>query len=141
MKRDDLNSVTLYLLDTNVLSDVIKNPSGKIADRMKSMPSASLITSVVVGCELNFGAEKKGSKALRERVTALLKTIPVLPIGGDEFCQLYAKTRAEMEKRGTIISAHDLLIACQSLLLNAILVTQNVREFSRVPGLKIQSWS
>ncbi len=141
MKRDDQRTPALYLLDTNILSEVIKHPSGETATRLKMLPHESIVTSVVVSCELMFGAEKKGSATLKQRVNALLRAIVVLPLAGPEFSEVYSKTRVAMEKKGDVISAHDLLIACQALSVNATVVTRNIREFSRVPGLRVQSWS
>lgn len=129
----------LLLLDTNVLSAAIKNPSGKIAFRLRETPNELIATSIIVSCELRFGAEKKGSLRLAEKVDALLKMMHVLPLGAG-VDRVYAKTRAAMEQRGHSISAHDLLIASQAIFYDATLVTENQREFSRVPELKLESW-
>ena len=140
MKREDPTKSTLFLLDTNVLSAAIRDPNGKIARRLRHTPKAQLATSIIVSCEMKFGALKRGATVLQERVDAILETLPVHPIDqGIE--DTYARTRTEMEKHGHGISAHDLLIACQALLLNATLVTENVRELARVPGLSVESWS
>ena len=139
MQREDRVSKKIYLLDTNVLSTVIKNPSGKIAMRLRKTPKESLVTSIIVSCELLFGAEKKGSREMLQRVQAILETLPILSIGSG--CDhIYAKTRAQMERHGHGISANDLLIACQAIQIRATLVTENFRELSRVPNLKVESW-
>lgn len=129
----------LFLLDTNVLSALIKDPRGIIASRLREIPNELIATSIIVSCELRFGAEKKSSPRLAEKADALLKMMHVLPIGSG-VDRIYAKTRAAMEQRGHGISAHDLLIASQAIFYGATLVTENQREFSRVPDLKMESW-
>ncbi len=128
-----------YLLDTNILSDVIKNPRGIAANRMAALNKEMLNTSIIVASEMRYGIEKKNSHILTDRVNILLQTIHVLPfdIDADRF---YGKIRVSLEQQGKMIGANDLLIAAHALSINAILVTDNIREFQRIDGLKIENW-
>ena len=129
----------LYLLDTNILSDVIRNPHGACSERMQSEPAGSLCTSILVAAELRFGIAKKGAPKLTRRVDQLLDALNVLPLalGADSH---YANLRCELERHGMPIGANDMLIAAHALALEAILVTDNTAEFARVANLKIQNW-
>jgi tRNA(fMet)-specific endonuclease VapC len=128
-----------YLLDTNILSDLIKRPQGACARRIGLVGEASICTSVVAAAELRFGAAKKGSPLLASKVNALLSTFEALPLT-QPVDDVYAQTRAQMERAGAIIGAHDLLIASHALAEELVLVTDNDKEFSRVPNLKIENW-
>jgi len=128
-----------YMLDTNVLSDVLKNPQGKAAERIRSLAPKSVYTSTVVAGELCYGVEKKSSATLRTRVTQFLHHVPVLPL--DAVCaDTYGKIRAELEGKGLPIGANDLWIAAHALTLAMVLVTHNTKEFSRVRGLHVENW-
>ena len=128
-----------YLLDTNVLSSLLKQPSGTVASKIHLVGEDAICTSIVVACELRYGAMKKGSSTLTDKVKHLLSAIDVLPLdeGADE---KYAELRTALEKAGTPIGANDYLIAAQALALELTLVTDNVGEFSRVPGLRVENW-
>jgi tRNA(fMet)-specific endonuclease VapC len=133
---------TRYLLDTNILSDVLKNPAGRTAQKISSLPHDerdSLATSIIVAAELRYGVAKSGSPTLAARVDQLLSAIDILPLEpkADEY---YGRVRSQLEKAGTVIGGNDLLIAAQVLSIDAVLVTDNVREFKRIKGLRIESW-
>jgi tRNA(fMet)-specific endonuclease VapC len=128
-----------YLLDTNIISDAIRNTRGACATRIGQVDSEDLCTSIVVAAELRFGAEKKGSRELTERIERALSGLPVKPLGGDAD-DWYGKLRADLERRGQLIGANDMLIAAHALAMDAVLVTDNVAEFSRIPGLAIENW-
>jgi len=128
-----------YMLDTNILSDLVKHPSGKAAQRVRQLPPGVLCTTVIVAGELRYGAIKKASAPLAQRVDLLLKDVPVLPM--ETVCSVvYGKTRANLEERGLPIGANDLWIAAHALSLDLKLVTRNVREFSRIEGLVVENW-
>lgn len=131
--------ISRYLLDTNMLSDVIKNPQGHVARRIVAMDSDTILTSIVVASEMRYGVEKKQSSVLAERVDLLLQAICVMPLDRDAD-RYYGYIRLDLERKGKIIGANDLLIAAHALSLDAILVTDNRREFERVDGLKIENW-
>ena len=131
-----------YLLDTNILSDLLKNPAGRSAQKLKALPLEErdlAATSIVVAAELRYGAAKSGSPILSERIEKLLKSIEILPLA-DGADQHYGRIRSELEKGGIVIGANDLLIAAHALALNTVLVTDNVREFKRVKGLRLENW-
>jgi tRNA(fMet)-specific endonuclease VapC len=128
-----------YLLDTNILSDLVRNPGGKVANRLAVIGEAAACTSIVVACELRYGASKKGSPPLLERIGLLLATLEVLPLdpGAD---RTYAEIRLHLERIGKPIGPNDLLIAAHALALDLTLVTAKVEEFRRVPGLPVENW-
>ena len=129
----------VWMLDTNTLSDLIRNPNGAIAQRLRSTEPEALCTSIVVACELRFGAKRKGSDALTNRVEQLLASLLVLPLD-EPVDQHYADIRAALERAGTPIGNHDLFIAAHARSQGMTLVTHNVREFERVPGLRVEDW-
>ena len=128
-----------YLLDTNILSDLVRQPQGQVAMRIQAVGDDRLCTSIIVAAELRYGALKKGSARLSAQVETVLGALDVLPLEAptDVF---YASTRAKLELSGTPIGGNDLLIAAQALALGCTVVTDNEREFRRVPGLLVENW-
>src|SRR6185437_9063906 len=128
-----------YLLDTNILSELIKQPSGLLAQRITQLDNDSFCTSIIVACELRYGAFKKNSPHLLEKVELLLANMVIAPLG-DDVDHCYAELRVSLEKQGHPIGANDMLIAAHALALNATLITANEREFLRVPTLSVENW-
>lgn len=128
-----------YLLDTNILSDLLRNPAGRAARRLAVVGEVVVCTSIVVACELRYGAAKKGSPQLSERVETLLESLEVLPLDKDADCR-YAEIRSHLDRLGQPIGPNDLLIAAHALALDLIVVTDNIEEFGRVPGLSTENW-
>ena len=128
-----------YLLDTNILSDLIRHPGGLVARHVEAVGSKEIFTSIIVAAELRYGCAKKGSSQLLARVQGLLETIPVLSLDMPTDAQ-YGLIRAELEAAGQPIGMNDLLIASHALALGLTLVTDNTGEFSRVRGLKVENW-
>jgi tRNA(fMet)-specific endonuclease VapC len=128
-----------YLLDTNVLSAVVKQPRRELARRIAAMNRGEYCTSIVVACELRYGVRKKGSQGLTAKVEQLLASIDVLPLeaGVDHH---YAEMRVALERIGQPIGHNDLFIAAHARALGLTLVTDNMREFSRVPSLAVENW-
>ena len=128
-----------YLLDTNILSDLVRNPQGSIYQTIATIGEDQICTSIIVACELRFGAEKSSSVRLKQQVEVILNALPILPLtcSADRH---YAEIRSHLEKAGTPIGPNDLLIAAHSIALDLTLVTDNIREFSRVPNLKLENW-
>jgi tRNA(fMet)-specific endonuclease VapC len=128
-----------YLLDTNIVSALVRDPHGAVTRRIARVGEDKVCTSIVVACELRFGALKRGSARLSEQVAAVLDALAVLPldIGVDH---RYAEIRSTLERAGTPIGANDTLIAAHAAFLGLTLVTDNVREFARAPGLLVTSW-
>ena len=131
--------MTHYLLDTNIVSDLVRNPQGQIAAHIRKAGEHRVRTSIIVAAELRFGAEKKGSERLTAQLEAVLSVLEVLSfeVPAD---RLYGRVRAELEVSGKPIGSNDLLIAAHALSLGHTLVTDNMREFSSVRGLKIENW-
>lgn len=129
----------VWMLDTNILSDLIRNPQGPLTHRLATVQPDAVCTSVVVACELRYGSQRKGSAKLVQRVAQLLDRLPVLPL--DEPADThYADIRVALERLGIPIGSHDLFIAAHARSRGLTLVTHNVREFARVPGLRVENW-
>jgi len=129
----------LYLLDTNILSHLVRQPQGPVADRIADVGEANVLTSVIVACELRYGAAKRGSRKLTRQVEAVLTAMTIRPLESD-IERVYASIRVALERKGTPIGAHDMLIAAHARAIEAVCVTDNVAEFRRVPALKIENW-
>ena len=128
-----------YLLDTNVLSDLIRHPQGTVATRISSAGEGDVCTSIVVAAELRFGAKKSESPTLADRVNLILSAVNVLPLESPAD-RHYGEIRQHLTRRGTPIGPNDLLIAAHALALDLTVVTANASEFSRVPGLRVDNW-
>ena len=128
-----------WMLDTDTLSDLIKNPRGAVAGHLALVDPDSVCTSIVVACELRFGAQRKASPLLSGKVDDLLSCVPVLALDG-AVDHHYADIRLTLERAGTPIGSHDLFIAAHARSLGLVVVTHNVREFQRVPGLAVEDW-
>ena len=137
--RSRCDVATLYLLDTNTLSDLIRQPQGRVADRIEEVGEEHVFTSVIVACELRYGAANKGSRRLTKQIEAVLSALTIRPLESDVE-PIYAAIRVGLEKKGTPIGAHDMLIAAHARALDAVCVTDNVAEFRRVPTLKVENW-
>ena len=128
-----------YLLDTNIVSDLVRNPAGRAAGHIARIGEDAVCTSIVVAAELRYGAAKKGSRRLSRQLDAILERLEMLP-WEQPADSVYAALRVNLEKRGNIIGANDLLIAAHTMALGYTLVTDNEREFSRVASLTIENW-
>ena len=128
-----------YLLNTNILSELIRNPQGTVTQRLATLAPEAICTSIVVACELRYEAAKRRLPALTQRVESLLESVLVIPFEADAD-RHYAAIRDSLERAGRIIGGNDLLIAAHCLALGATLVTHNLREFERVPGLSVEDW-
>lgn len=128
-----------YLLDTNILAHLVRNPRGVVRERIAAVGADQVATSVIVAAELRFGAAKLGSPRLSDQLDAILGAVTILPIEAP-MDHAYGSLRAELEQRGTPIGANDLLIAAQAFTLGSVLVTDNLREFSRIKQLQLENW-
>ncbi len=128
-----------YLLDTNILSDLIRRPRSVVLDRMAAVGDGAVYTSVVVAAELRFGVAKAGSGRFGREVEERLRRLEVVPFAPPADV-IYGDLRADLERRGTPIGSNDLWIAAQALHDGSVLVTDNEREFGRVPDLRIENW-
>ena len=128
-----------YLLDTNIVSDLVRNPHGVVTQHIRKVGEAQVCTSIVVAAELRYGSAKKGSPRLTAQLAAVLSALEVLPFAAPADNR-YGLLRARLEQSGKPIGANDLLIAAQAVALGHVLVTDNEREFSRVDGLRWENW-
>ena len=120
-----------YLLDTNILSHLIRNPSGPVFEYLESILTSTACTSIIVSAKIQYGLRKSGSEKLRNQADKVLeKTVD----------NHYGEIRTFLKRTGTPIGGNDLFIAAHALALDLILVTANVREFSCVPKLRLENW-
>ena len=129
----------LYLLDTDVISDMVRNPRGSAATALSERCDAEVATSVIVAGELRYGCHKKGSHRLTERVEALLSEINVLSVDAETAAEC-ERIRAHLEARGQMLGGNDLWIAAHAISREAVMVSGNSREFKRVPELQMEDW-
>ena len=128
-----------YLLDTNAISDLVRNPAGAIAQRVREHGEAQVCTSIIVAAELRYGAAKKGSERLTRQLEAVLDAIAILPFESPAD-EAYGLIRAALEAAGRPIGGNDLLIAAHALSLGLTVVTDNEREFGRIEELPVENW-
>ena len=131
--------MTRYMLDTNIISDLIRNPQGKAAKRIAKVGENNVCTSIIVAAELRYGCAKSGSERLLKAVEDLLGEIDVLPLDVPADAE-YGGLRAELEAAGKPIGGNDLLIAAHAYATGATIVTANTDEFKRIRGLKVENW-
>jgi tRNA(fMet)-specific endonuclease VapC len=128
-----------YLLDTSILSDAMWNRDGPVVKKIARVGQDQVCTSIIVASEMRYGAANRGSSRVARRVSELLSTIDVLALE-PPVDRVYGDLRVTLERAGRIIGPNDLLIAAQAIALGMTLVTDNEREFSRVPGLRLENW-
>ena len=127
------------MLDTNIISDLIKNPQGGAAKRIAKAGEDNICTSIIVAAELRYGCAKSGSERLLKAVEDLLGEIAVLPFDVPADAE-YDGIRSELEAAGKPIGSNDLLIAAHAYATGATIVTANADEFKRIRGLKVENW-
>jgi len=128
-----------YLLDTNILSDLMRSPAGRVAARIAEIGEQQICTSIIVVAELRYGIARNRSRRLSAQLVVILRGLEVVPFEPPADVT-YAELRAGLERRGHPIGGNDLLIAAHALALDRILVSANEREFSRIPDLRIENW-
>lgn len=128
-----------YLLDTNILSDLVCHPQGRIAACIAQVGEAAVCTSMIVASELRFGAAKRNAFKLTAQVETILAVMDVCSFDTPADHE-YAKLRLHLEQAGTPIGPNDMLIAAHALATESTLVTANTSEFSRVPRLRVENW-
>lgn len=128
-----------YLLDTNIVSDLVRNPRGRITQHIRDVGEARVCTSIIVAAELRYGAAKRGSARLTSQLEAVLGALEVLPFEAPADA-MYGQLRIRLEQLGQPIGGNDLLIAAQAMTLGHTVVTDNAREFSRIDELPHENW-
>ena len=129
-----------YMLDTNTCIYIIKKSPIKVYEKLKQLNISDVVISVITLNELEYGISKSSNiEKNRIALTKFLAPIDVMPY--EENCTtVYGEIRTILEKKGKPIGSMDLMIASHALTLGSVLVTNNVKEFKRVPGLKIENW-
>ena len=128
-----------YLLDTNIVSDLVRNPRGRVTECIRAVGEARVSTSIIVAAELRYGAAKRASPRLSAQLEAVLCALEVLPFEAPADAA-YGRLRADLEAAGRPIGGNDLLIAAQALALGHTIVTDNEREFARIAELPRENW-
>ena len=128
-----------FLLDTYIVSDLVRNPRGKISARIAEVGEANVCTSIIVAAELRFGFAKRKSPRLTAQLEAVLSALDVLALE-TPVDAVYGVIRASLERTGQPIGANDLLIAAHALALGYTVVTDNAREFLRIDNLHVENW-
>lgn len=128
-----------YLLDTNIVSDLVRNPQGRITQHIRKIGEDKVCTGIIVAAELRYGAAKKGSPRLTAQLEAVLGALEILPFETPAD-KMYGLIRTQLEKAGRPIGGNDLLIASQALALGYTVVTDNEDEFARVQNLRHENW-
>ena len=128
-----------YLLDTNIVSDLVRHPQGKVAEHIRKVGEAGVSTSIIVAAELRYGAAKRRSPRLSAQLETVLGALEVLPFETPADAA-YGLLRTRLEQAGRPIGANDLLIAAQAIALGYTLVTDNEKEFARIEDLPRENW-
>src|SRR5437016_1683324 len=128
-----------YLLDTNIVSDLVRKPQGRAAEHVRRVGEEQVCTSIIVAAELRHGAAKNGSPRLARQLDAVLGALDVLPFAAPADTA-YGEIRTRLEQTGRPIGGSDLLIAAQAVALGYTIVTDNEGEFARIDGLLRENW-
>jgi tRNA(fMet)-specific endonuclease VapC len=127
------------MLDTNIVSELARNPRGRVAEHIAQVGSDAICVSIITAAELHYGCARKGSAKLLAQIEAILDAVQVLALDTPADTE-YGGIRAELEAAGQPIGPNDLLIAAHAQAVGAVLVTANTGEFARVRGLRIENW-
>lgn len=128
-----------FMLDTNIVSDMVRHPHGRVAKRIAEVGEMLVCTSIIVAAELRCGAARKGPLRLVEQLESVLRAIAVLPLEAPVDV-VYGALRARLEEVGQPIGANDLFVAAHALALRCTLVTDNERAFSPIKALPVENW-
>ncbi|MBF0332591.1 MAG: PIN domain-containing protein [Alphaproteobacteria bacterium] len=126
------------MLDTNIVSDLVRNPRGRVALRIGEVGEARVCTSILVAAELRYGAAKKGSARLAAQVDTVLGVLDVVAFEAQADA-VYGHLRAHLETTGRPMGGNDLLIAAHALALDCTLVTDDA-AFARIEALRRENW-
>ncbi len=132
--------MSLYMLDTDTCAFIMRGASEKLRRRLLATPMDEQSISVVTLAELLFGVRLSSKpKQNRETLSAFVRHVSVFGWTEDA-AEDYADIRVHLQKKGKMIGANDLMIAAHARSVGAVIVTNNEREFRRVPGLKVENW-
>lgn len=129
-----------FMLDTNICIYIIKRQPSHVLDHFKKIEISQISISSISLSELLYGVSKSSKPEQNlMALTQFVAPLEILPYG-DEAAQYYGEIRAHLEKQGTLIGSLDMLIAAHALSIDCTLITNNEKEFNRVPNLKIENW-
>ena len=129
-----------FLLDTNILTAVAKYPRGPVTAKISAVGEATVCTSVIIACEVQYGLAKRRVPRLTAQMNRILEGLDILDLPSGVAAH-YGQIRSHLESAGEPIGPNDLLIAAHAQMLDLTVVTQNEREFRRVPGLQVENWT
>ena len=130
----------IYMLDTNICSYIIRNTPEKIKVKLKEVEQEhELALSSIVVSELFYGAYKKNSEKLINLVKSFVENFTIYSFD-TKAAEIYGRIRVELERKGNIVGAYDLQIAAHAVSLNAVIVTNNEKEFRRIENLRVENW-
>ncbi|WP_182549897.1 type II toxin-antitoxin system VapC family toxin [Phyllobacterium myrsinacearum] len=129
----------LYMLDTNIVSELARNPHGAVTRRIAEVGPDAICISIITAAELRYGCAKKGSPRLLAQIEAIIGSLQVLAFDVPADAQ-YGSIRAELEAAGKPIGPNDLFIAAHAYAQGAVLVTANTGEFTRIRTLRVENW-
>lgn len=127
-----------YLLDTNVLSDIVRHPHGRVVEKIRAVGEDQICTSIIVTAELRYGVAKKRSARLAAQLEIVLGALHIVPFDAPAD-RIYGSIRNQLEEVAKPIGGNDLLLAAQAVALNYILVSDD-RDFTQVKGLMLENW-
>lgn len=129
-----------YMLDTNTCIYIIKDQPESVQTRLQQIPVGAVSVSSIVVAELSYGVEQSTKKEHNRAALEEFLRYTLIEDWPAEASEIYGKIRTGLKTGGSTIGAMDLLIAAHTLYTKSILVTDNLREFERVPGLKLENW-
>lgn len=131
---------SLYMLDTDTCAFILRRSSPALLERIQAVPLQQQSISMITLAELLYGVQMSSKKkANRTAVDMLVRHLAVMD-WTREAAEHYAEVRADLKKKGLLIGSNDLLIAAHARSLGAVIVTNNVKDFGRVKGLKVENW-
>ena len=129
----------IYLLDTNICIYVINHKPRQVFEHFKQFQLGQLAISSITVSELAFGVQKSGSERNKQALNKFLSPLEILPYD-EQAIWHYAKLHQDLQSTGKTIGSLDMLIAAHALALDVVLVTNNIKEFERIDGLKLENW-
>jgi tRNA(fMet)-specific endonuclease VapC len=130
-----------YMFDTDISSYIMKGSNPAVLRKLDAVPTAAVCVSAITQSELEFGVEiSPRPDRDRDALELFLRHVQALDYPA-RAASIYGRIRADLKSRGALIGPNDTLIAAHALFLGLTLVTNNTREFGRVPGLKIENWA
>ena len=130
----------MYMLDTNICIYILKRRPTELLEKFDKVRRDQICLSIVTYAELKYGIERSLSKKMNQEIVEEFASRLIILLWDEEAANHYAKISYYLEKQGTPIGNMDLMIASHARSLGYTLVTNNQKEFDRVPGLKVENW-